>query len=253
MWIIAALFVTHWVVSCFFQSSFHHRYASHRMFTMSARAEKIWHLLAYAAQGSSYLSPRAYAVLHREHHAYSDTEKDPHAPGFFPNILAMMWETAKRYTAHLTRRSSPEGRFLGHVPDWPTLERLASTWTSRIIWAVVYGIPYLLFATAWWHYVLLPVQWVMGPLHGAIVNWCGHKYGYRNVRTGDRSRNTLPLDFVTMGELFQNNHHSASGRLNFAQRWWEVDPTYVVLRGLAWGGVIQLVPAAAKTPLHPAA
>src|SRR5262249_60390708 len=94
----------------------------------------------------------------------------------------------------------------------------ASSWRSRIIWAVVYGIPYLLFATAWWHYVLLPVQWVMGPLHGAIVNWCGHKYGYRNVRTGDRSRNTLPLDFVTMGELFQNNHHSASGRLNFAQR-----------------------------------
>src|SRR5262249_29950302 len=134
MWIIAALFVTHWVVSCFFQSSFHHRYASHRMFTMSARAEKVWHLLAYAAQGPSYLSPRAYAELHREHHAYSDAERVPQARVFFPNSVAMMWETPRGYTAHLPRGSSREGRSPGHCPDWPPLERRASRWTSRIIW-----------------------------------------------------------------------------------------------------------------------
>jgi len=32
----------------------------------------------------------------------------------------------------------------------------------------------------------------MGPIHGAIVNWAGHKYGYQNFDNGDRSRNTLP-------------------------------------------------------------
>ena len=31
----------------------------------------------------------------------------------------------------------------------------------------------------------------------------------------DASRNSLPLDFLMLGELFQNNHHRASGRLNF--------------------------------------
>jgi stearoyl-CoA desaturase (delta-9 desaturase) len=47
-----------------------------------------------------------------------------------------------------------------------------------------------------------------------------------------------------MGELFQNNHHRASSRLNFAARRFEFDPTYAVLRLLAWLRVIQLRPAA---------
>jgi stearoyl-CoA desaturase (delta-9 desaturase) len=46
-----------------------------------------------------------------------------------------------------------------------------------------------------------------------------------------------------MGELFQNNHHRASGRLNFAWRKFEFDPTYQLLRMLAWMRVIRLMPA----------
>ena len=67
------LFV-HWQASVFFQSFYLHRYASHRQFTMSKRWERIFHFLTWLTQGSSYLSPRAYAYLHRQHHAYSDTE-----------------------------------------------------------------------------------------------------------------------------------------------------------------------------------
>ena len=80
----------------------------------------------------------------------------------------------------------------------------------------------------------------MGPLHGAIVNWCGHMYGYRNFDTDDRSRNTLIFDFVTLGELFQNNHHRFGQSLNFAARAWEIDPAYWVIRGLAALGVIKV-------------
>src|SRR5215468_5255330 len=112
MWVIA-FFVTNWCVAIFFQSSFHHRYASHRMFSMSKVMERIFHVGTWIAQGPSYLSPRAYAILHREHHAYSDRAGDPHAPTFFSNVLTMMWATAQRYGAHLDRTSSPEPRFLG--------------------------------------------------------------------------------------------------------------------------------------------
>jgi stearoyl-CoA desaturase (delta-9 desaturase) len=241
--ITIVVFITaHWVVSAFFQSFFHHRYASHRMFSMTPRTERTFHLLAYLAQGSSYLSPRAYAVLHREHHAYSDTAKDPHAPGRFANVLTMMWATALRYGEHLTRTSSPEPRFLADCPDWPLLDRLGSSWTGRIAWGTAYGLVYLWLATAWWQLLLLPVHWLMGPIHGAIVNWCGHRYGYRNFATPDASRNSLPVDFLCLGELFQNNHHRASGRLNFAARPFEIDPTYAVTRFLAWMGAIRLRP-----------
>jgi stearoyl-CoA desaturase (delta-9 desaturase) len=81
----------------------------------------------------------------------------------------------------------------------------------------------------------------MGPIHGAIVNWCGHKYGYRNFENNDLSRNVLPIDFVTLGELFQNNHHHAGTRPNFAVRWFEIDPAYWVIRTMAAIGVLHLV------------
>jgi stearoyl-CoA desaturase (delta-9 desaturase) len=240
---IVAIFAAHWMISAFFQSSFHHRYASHRMFTMGPRTERIFHVLTYIAQGPSYLSPRAYAILHREHHAFSDTARDPHAPGSFRNVLSMMWATAQRYSAHLRRTSAPERRFLGGYPDWPALDRLGSSWIGRTAWGTGYVLLYLWLATAWWQFLLLPLHWVMGPIHGAIVNWCGHRYGYRNFTTPDASRNFLPVDFVTLGELFQNNHHRAASRLNFAARAWEFDPTYAVLQLLAWVRVIRLAPA----------
>ena len=70
---VIIIFVIHWYASLFFQTFFHHRYASHAMFTMSRAWEKIFHVLAWIFQGSSYLSPYTYGVMHRHHHAYADT------------------------------------------------------------------------------------------------------------------------------------------------------------------------------------
>jgi len=192
---IFILLAVHWSLAAFVQSSFQHRYASHRMFSLTPRAERVFHMLTFLVQGPSYLSPRAYAILHREHHAYSDGVGDPHAPKFFSNVLTMMWATAQRYGAHFDCKSSPEPRFLGGYPDWAALDRFASRWPVRIGWGTAYALLYLWLATAWWQFLLLPVHWVMGPIHGAIVNWCGHRYGYRNYATRDASRNRYRWTF----------------------------------------------------------
>src|SRR5690606_23276172 len=78
------------------------------------------------------------------------------------------------------------------------------------------------------------------PIHGAIVNWCGHRYGYRNFKNADDSKNTLIIDFVTLGELFQNNHHKYGASPKFAVRWFEVDPAWLVMMVLNALGIIKL-------------
>jgi stearoyl-CoA desaturase (delta-9 desaturase) len=80
----------------------------------------------------------------------------------------------------------------------------------------------------------------MGAMHGAIVNWGGHRYGYRNFEMDDVSRNTLPIDLITAGELYQNNHHKFAMSPNFAVRWWEIDTTYQVMRLFALLGIIDM-------------
>ena len=230
---ILAFFFAHWLLCVFCQTFFLHRYGAHRMFTMSTGWERFFHLFTYVCQGSSYLNPRGYAILHRQHHAFSDTEKDPHSPTNFSNVLTMMLHTKHRYDAYAYRREEPEPRFDGGTPEWPLLDRLGQSWVARVGWGAVYTLFYLHFATAWWMFLLLPLHYVMGPIHGAIVNWCGHRYGYKNFDNGDESRNTLPVDFLTGGELFQNNHHKFGMSPNFAVRRFEIDPCYQVMRLLA--------------------
>jgi stearoyl-CoA desaturase (delta-9 desaturase) len=88
----------------------------------------------------------------------------------------------------------------------------------------------------------------MGPIHGALVNWCGHKYGYSNYDNDDHSKNSLPLDFLMMGELFQNNHHKSPNDANFAKKWFELDPTWYIIRFLHVVRVIRLRKAKLPAP-----
>lgn len=237
---ILVFFFTHWYLSLFMQTFFLHRYAAHKMFTMNAFWEKFFFGLTYVAQGSSFLSPRAYALLHRMHHAFSDTEQDPHSPHYSTNAFSMMWKTKDIYNAVLNRKYALAERFEGDIPEWNFIEWLGDRWASRLFWGTLYVLFYWNFATAWWQFLLLPMHFLMGPIHGAIVNWSGHKYGYQNFDNHDKSRNSLFFDFLTGGELFQNNHHKLPNRINFGVKWWELDPTYPVIWTLDKLGVIHI-------------
>jgi stearoyl-CoA desaturase (delta-9 desaturase) len=236
---LLVFFILHWQVSVFFQSFFLHRYATHRMFTMSRGWERCFQLCTYLAQGSSYLQPGAYAILHRTHHAYADAPGDPHSPRVHGNLLRMLLMTKRNFEDISRRGRIREARFAGNVPVWKALDAWGSSRASCLLWMAAYTSVYLYFASAWWQYLLLPVHFLMGPVHGSIVNWFGHWAGYRNFETADDSRNTLFIDLLTCGELFQNNHHRYPGDPNFARRWFEFDLTYPALWLFARLGIIQ--------------
>src|SRR3982751_2429567 len=147
---VYAFFVSHWLLSVLFQSLFQHRYAAHKMYTMGPRTERVLHFVAWLIQGSSYLDPRGYAILHREHHAFSDTERDPHTPWLHSNAFSMMWQAKKRYSGHGPGRKGPDARFEGDVPEWPWLDRFADLWPTRVAFGLLYASFCFAFATHWW-------------------------------------------------------------------------------------------------------
>lgn len=237
---ILIFFLAHWYLSLLMQTFFLHRYAAHKMFTMSRTWEKIFYWLTFIFQGSSFLSPYAYGVMHRLHHAHADTEEDPHSPSFSKNLFDMMWQTKNFYQNIVERQDTIAPKYKKDVPDWAFMERLGDNWTIRLAWGVLYTLFYIKFATVWWMYLLLPIHYLMGPVHGAIINWFAHKYGYTNFKLNDTAKNLLPFDFLMMGESYHNNHHKLGGRANFGVRWHEFDPTYPFIILLNKLGIIKL-------------
>ena len=113
MTVILVFFVASWYLSLFFQTFFLHRYAAHKAFTMSKFTERVVYVLTWIFQGSNYLSPYGYGVMHRMHHAFADTEDDPHSPKYDETIWNMMWKTKTIYSDIANKRLIPEKRLRG--------------------------------------------------------------------------------------------------------------------------------------------
>jgi stearoyl-CoA desaturase (delta-9 desaturase) len=232
-------------------SFFLHRYGTHGQFTMNKSWEKFFFVMTYLLQGPSFLNPKAYAILHLEHHAHSDTAGDPHSPlnfshsKFGADILSalprMMISTEKMFTevrkgTHHVVVLYKDRKFIG----WGEFEQFASSLTSVVLTGTLFLVFYTAFVPVWWCWFFLPLTMASGAIQGAIVNWFGHMWGYRNYNLKDNSRNTWILSTVMMGELYQNNHHQDQQNPNFAKKWYELDPAYILIFILNKIGVIQI-------------
>jgi stearoyl-CoA desaturase (delta-9 desaturase) len=64
------------------------------------------------------------------------------------------------------------------------------------------------------------------------VNSVCHVMGSRPYATEDESRNNALVAVLTLGEGWHNNHHAFPSSARHGLRWWQVDPTYLVLLAL---------------------
>src|SRR3989344_1292339 len=142
---ILIFFLSHWFLSLFCQTFFLHRYASHKMFTMNRFWDRFFYFLTFITQGSSFLNPRAYAIMHRMHHAYSDTEKDPHSPHFFKDVWQMTIHTKDIYLDYAKYGKEPEKAFRGGYPEWKFIDWLSDLWTVRLLFVAAYILFYVQF------------------------------------------------------------------------------------------------------------
>ena len=215
-----------YVVRMFAIGAAYHRYFSHRAFATSRWFQFV---LAALAQSTSQKSVLWWAAKHRHHHLHADTQDDVHSPAEHGFLYAHLgWIFARRHdTADLSR--------LGDLTKYPEL-----MWLHRhelVPAAVLAVVAYLV---AGWPGFFVGFVWSTVLLYHATfcINSLAHTLGTKRYVTGDDSRNNWLLALITLGEGWHNNHHAFQSSARQGFRWWEVDPTYYVLRALAAVGLI---------------
>ena len=58
-------------------------------------------------------------------------------------------------------------------------------------------------------------------------------WGWRPYRSHDQSRNNILFGILALGEGWHNTHHAFPTSARHGLRWWQIDVSYWVIRGLA--------------------
>jgi stearoyl-CoA desaturase (delta-9 desaturase) len=108
----------------------------------------------------------------------------------------------------------------------------------EVLPAVIVG--FLVWLVAGWAGLVVGFFWSTVAVYHATfcINSLAHVHGRKRYVTGDDSRNNWLLAFFTMGEGWHNNHHAYQSSVRQGFRWWEIDPTFYILKGLSWLGVV---------------
>jgi stearoyl-CoA desaturase (delta-9 desaturase) len=221
-WICCAVL---YLVRAFAVTAGYHRYFSHRSFRTSRVAQFI---LAFVAQTSMQRGAIWWAYVHRHHHRKSDEVSDMHSPkqhGFVHSHIGWIFDR-NRVTDY------------SKVPDlakFPELVVLNKLWFAPSV-------------------ALLLVVWGIFGFDGMCIGFClstvlvchatfsvnsiAHVVGSRRYSTGDTSGNHWFLNLLTLGDGWHNNHHRYPSRCRAGITWWEFDPSYWILRGLSFVGIV---------------
>jgi len=214
-----------------------HRYFAHRAFQMNRVARFVWSFIGTAAMQKG---PLWWAGHHVNHHKFADREGDPHSPaisGFYYAHIGWFLNDA-RYdhvdTGNAVMRDfvrAPEIAWLDRFYVVPPLALAAAMY-------LIGGLPWLV-----WGFCVPTVTLAHATF---AINTINHLFGSRRFDTMDDSRNNVVTAIFSAGEGWHNNHHRYQRAARNGFFWWEVDPTWYVIRmmaavGLAWD--VQAVPA----------
>lgn len=224
-WILLA---TTFFARMFFITGGYHRYFSHHGYEFRNRLFRA----IFAAAGATAAQKGAlwWASHHRRHHAYSDKPGDVHSPkdGIWWSHVG--WILSREFKETEWERI-PE---LKRDP-WLVWIDKQNGYFPWILGAVCF------FTGGFWDGLMVGffLSTVLLWHSTFTINSLDHLWGRRVYDTPapDTSRNNWILGILTLGEGWHNNHHFFARAARQGFRWWQIDVTYYVLRGLRLVGV----------------
>lgn len=240
------LFTVFYVITALGVEAGLHRYFTHRSFEAS---EPVTVCLAVAGSMAAQGPVVFWVANHRLHHAFADTDRDPHSPqprgpgirgrakglwhghvGWLFNVKKIDWSRHTRDWLHDRRVMKINARYfslvlLGIVAPG-VIGGLATQSVHGLVGGILWGGFVRIFA-------LDHATWV--------VNSLGHTIGNREFPSRDESRNIGVLAPPTMGGSWHNNHHARPGLAQTRRHWWQLDLVGDVIRLLDHVGLIRNV------------
>ena len=229
---LLAAFVCWWIAGSFGIGMGYHRLLTHRGFKAPTPVEYFLTFCGTLALQSGAIN---WVTTHRIHHAFTETDKDPHSPRggtIWAHIGWIMKGTAQNQTEATQWRYSPD-----LMKD--RVHRVMSDyyWVTPIIAAVI------LFAIGGFSMVLWGVflRTVCGWHFTWLVNSATHMWGTRRFETRDDSRNNGLIAAVTFGEGWHNNHHAHPRSAKHGLAWYEFDINWVQLKAMEKLGLVKVL------------
>jgi stearoyl-CoA desaturase (delta-9 desaturase) len=220
-----------------------HRFFSHRAFGAGTAVTALWGVAgSMAAQGPIVF----WVATHRIHHAFTDTDRDPHSPRPIGDgrlaRLRGLWHGHAGWLFTVRRENWSK-----NVPDllanravmkvnafyfsWVLLGLALPTALGGLLtWSISGAIGGLLWGGLARIFLLDQVTWG--------VNSIGHTLGSRPYRTRDNSRNVAPLAPFSVGGSWHNNHHARPSLATNRHSFWQIDITGALIRVLDLLGLV---------------
>ncbi len=240
-YILVTLGLTHITILCV--TIYLHRHQAHRSLDLHPVISHFCRAWLWLTTG---INTKAWASVHRKHHAKCETKEDPHSPQVL-GISKVLWQGAELYRLEAKKEETLSRYGQGTPDDW--LERHVYTPHTGKGYLIMLCINVILFGfpgiTIW------AIQMMLIPFFAAgVINGLGHYWGYRNFDCKDASTNLFPIGILIGGEELHNNHHTFPTSAQFSVKWWEFDIGWFYIRILSLLGLAKIKRAIPKVVIN---
>jgi stearoyl-CoA desaturase (delta-9 desaturase) len=239
-WTNIGLFIGMYLATAIGITVGYHRLFTHRAFDAPRPVKYTLAILGSMSVQGSLID---WVADHRKHHAFTDEEGDPHSPhghgGGLKGALHGLWYAHTGWLFE-THGAADKKRFAKDLLDDGGLRFISRKFPLWILLGL--AIPTVL------GYFLSGGTW-MGALTGYLwgglvriffvhhvtwsVNSICHFFGTRRFQIEDQSTNVFWLAIPSLGESWHHNHHAFPRSAEHGLKWYEIDLSALIIKGMA--------------------